>query len=134
MRIGELSRLTGVSERSLRHYEQKGLLHSKRLDNGYRDFDSSAVERVKTIQLYLGLGLNTEQIEGILRCKDQEGIPLDQEERCDELRSLYRSKLEEINRQIRLLQEVKSKLEQRLKHFEEKPNTYHRKEAKYVQS
>jgi len=29
---------------------------------------------------------------------------------------------------------VKSKLEQRLKHFEEKPNTYHRKEAKYVQS
>ncbi len=45
MRIGELSKKTGVSERSLRHYEEKGLLPSKRLVNGYRDFDESAIEK-----------------------------------------------------------------------------------------
>ena len=61
MRIGELSKETGVSERSLRHYEEKGLLPSKRLTNGYRDFDESAVEKVELIQMYLQLGLNLDE-------------------------------------------------------------------------
>ena len=61
MRIGELSKETGVSERSLRHYEEKGLLPSKRLANGYRDFDESAIEKVELIQMYLQIGLNLEE-------------------------------------------------------------------------
>lgn len=61
MRIGELSKETGVSERSLRHYEEKGLLPTKRLANGYRDFDESAIEKVELIQMYLQIGLNLEE-------------------------------------------------------------------------
>lgn len=38
MKIGELSRLTNVSTRAIRHYEEKGLLMSERLENDYRDF------------------------------------------------------------------------------------------------
>ena len=68
MRISEVSRRTGVSIRSLRYYEQKRLLCARRLENGYRDLDEQAVERVHTIQMYLGLGLTTEQIEEILAC------------------------------------------------------------------
>jgi MerR family transcriptional regulator, Zn(II)-responsive regulator of zntA len=66
MRIQELAGRTGVSIRSLRYYEQKQLIASRRLDNGYRDFDETAIERVKTIQLYFGLGLTTGQIEQII--------------------------------------------------------------------
>ena len=66
MRIGELSKETGVSERSLRHYEEKGLLPSKRLANGYRDFDESAIEKVELIQMYLQIGLNLEETARIL--------------------------------------------------------------------
>ncbi|MGQ0516374.1 MerR family transcriptional regulator, partial [Bacillus sp. D-CC] len=66
MRIGELSKETGVSERSLRHYEEKGLLPSKRLANGYRDFDESAIEKVELIQMYLQIGLNLEETVRIL--------------------------------------------------------------------
>ncbi len=66
MRIGELSKETGVSERSLRHYEEKGLLPSNRLTNGYRDFDKSAIEKVELIQMYLQLGLNLEETARIV--------------------------------------------------------------------
>lgn len=68
MRIGELSKETGVSERSLRHYEEKGLLPSNRLTNGYRDFDKSAIEKVELIQMYLQLGLNLEETARMLSC------------------------------------------------------------------
>lgn len=46
MKISQLSRATGVSPRSIRHYEKKKLLTANRLENDYREFDESAVERV----------------------------------------------------------------------------------------
>jgi len=75
MRISEVSRRTGVSIRSLRYYEQKRLLCARRLENGYRDLDEETVERVHTIQMYLGLGLTTEQIEEILDCTGTSPFP-----------------------------------------------------------
>ncbi|TES54329.1 MerR family transcriptional regulator [Halalkalibacterium halodurans] len=50
MKISELSKKTGVSIRSLRYYEQKRLLHPTRLKNGYREYDESDIENVKTVQ------------------------------------------------------------------------------------
>jgi len=46
MRIGELSKATGVSVRSLRYFEQKGLLAASRLQSGYREYPKLAVEQV----------------------------------------------------------------------------------------
>ena len=60
MRIGELSKETGVSEASLKTLRRKAL-PSKRLANGYRDFDESAIEKVELIQMYLQIGLNLEE-------------------------------------------------------------------------
>lgn len=68
MRIGELSTRTGVSERSLRHYEQRGLLAPERAYNGYRDYDPSAVERVGRIRSLLRAGLSTDTIREVLGC------------------------------------------------------------------
>ena len=55
MRIKELSLKTGASLRSIRYYEKKGLLPARRLPNGYRDYDETAIEQVKKIQLNLQL-------------------------------------------------------------------------------
>lgn len=68
MKIGELARKTGVSIRSIRYYEQQGLLHPARSDNGYREYSPLSVEQVNTIQLYLRLGLSTQQIASFLHC------------------------------------------------------------------
>src|SRR5436305_5288373 len=100
MRISEVSHRTGVSIRSLRYYEQKRLLCTRRLENGYRDLDEETVERVQTIQMYLGLGLSTEQIEEILQCAA--GSPLPQPlPICEEvLLALYQDKIQEVERQM----------------------------------
>lgn len=54
MKISQLAKLTGISARSVRHYEEKGLISVSRLDNNYREFDDSVVEIINTIRLYLG--------------------------------------------------------------------------------
>jgi len=68
MRIGELSERTGASARSIRYYEQLGLLTARRLSNGYREFDDDAQRTVETIKTLLELGFPTELIERVLPC------------------------------------------------------------------
>lgn len=114
MHIGELSKKTGASVRALRHYEKKNLLHAKRMENGYRVFDDSAIERVKIIQMYLGFGLTTDEISGILKCQV---IVEEQQPLCDKVIDLYESKLQVINEQIRLLENLRNNLEKRILAF-----------------
>jgi DNA-binding transcriptional MerR regulator len=76
MRIGELARRTGVSERSLRYYEQQNLLASERTAGGHRDYPERAVDRVIRIQELFAAGLNSRTIARILPCmRDTDGGP-----------------------------------------------------------
>ncbi len=68
MRIGELSRRTGVSRRLLRYYEEQGLLESRRDFNDYRAYDEDAVTTVRQIRALLGAGLTTQVIAKVLPC------------------------------------------------------------------
>ncbi|RJL36234.1 MerR family transcriptional regulator [Bailinhaonella thermotolerans] len=76
MRIGELSRLTGVSVRSLRYYEEQGLLDPVRLPSGYREYDEGHVSTVRGIRLMLAAGLNTATIAELLPCMTDDGQAL----------------------------------------------------------
>jgi DNA-binding transcriptional MerR regulator len=73
VRIGELARRTGVPTRMLRYYEEQDLLHPERADNGYRDYDESAVARVTQIRGLLDSGLTTEIIRRIVPFLDRPG-------------------------------------------------------------
>ncbi|MDN3023033.1 MerR family transcriptional regulator [Streptomyces sp. S.PB5] len=76
MRIGELARRTGVSERSLRYYEAQGLLAAERTPGGHRDYADAAVDRVIRIQELYAAGLHSEKIGQLLPCmRDQDGGP-----------------------------------------------------------
>lgn len=59
--IGELAELAGVSVRTLRHYEQIGLLAPKRGENGYRVYGPSEVKKLQHILFYRRLGLGLEK-------------------------------------------------------------------------
>ena len=68
MRIGELASRTGVSERSLRYYEEQGLLAPGRTPSGYRVYVESDVDVVRHVQMLLAAGLNTAFIREVLPC------------------------------------------------------------------
>lgn len=71
MRIGELSRRTGVAPRLLRYYEQQGLIEAARSDNGYRSYDEEDVARVERVALLVRSGVPTRLVRAIL---DLEGV------------------------------------------------------------
>lgn len=74
MRIGDLAAATGASARSLRYYEEQGLLASERSTGGQRHYPETAVERVRLIQSLLAAGLSSGTIHDVLPCITERAI------------------------------------------------------------
>jgi DNA-binding transcriptional MerR regulator len=68
MRIGELSRRSGVSARSLRYYEQHGLISAERGPNGYREYGDEVVPAARDLHLLFELGVDRELARSVLAC------------------------------------------------------------------
>lgn len=58
--VGEVARLAGITNRTLHHYDEIGLLSPGRSDSGYRLYDGADLERLQEILFFreLGFGLN----------------------------------------------------------------------------
>ncbi|MFC8449037.1 MerR family transcriptional regulator [Kitasatospora sp. NPDC057223] len=70
MRIGELASRAGVSVRSVRYYEEQGLLASTRSASGQRHYTDGDVERVTFVQRLYAAGLSSRTIVELLPCVD----------------------------------------------------------------
>jgi DNA-binding transcriptional MerR regulator len=68
MKIGELSRRTGVSVRMLRYYEGEGLLSPQRTSSGYRDYGPAEEETVRRIRMLGAAGITLDTIQRLLPC------------------------------------------------------------------
>jgi DNA-binding transcriptional MerR regulator len=64
--IGEVARLSGVTERTLRHYESKGLLVPARRENGYRAYAPADLARLQKILLFRACGMGLDAIRRTL--------------------------------------------------------------------
>ncbi|WP_405386102.1 MerR family transcriptional regulator [Streptomyces sp. NBC_01102] len=71
MRIGELASRAGVSIRSVRYYEEQGLLSSTRSPSGQRHYTGESVERVALIQRLYAAGLSSRTVWELLPCVDK---------------------------------------------------------------
>lgn len=75
MTIGELSRLSGVSVRALRHYDKLGLLRPRAVSEaGYRQYDDQALERLHVILLFRELGVPLGEIRRMLDAPDFDAV------------------------------------------------------------
>lgn len=70
MRIGDLARRTGASVRSLRYYEEQGLLTSGRTGTGQRTYGEDAVARVRLLRQLYNAGLSSATIATVMPCVD----------------------------------------------------------------
>lgn len=70
MRIGEVAHAAGVSVRSLRYYEEQGLLRPGRTTSGQRVYEVEAVEQVRIFQQFYAAGLSSRSIALLLPCID----------------------------------------------------------------
>ncbi|KZE28992.1 MerR family transcriptional regulator [Chelatococcus daeguensis] len=108
MRIGELSRRTGVSVRMLRYYEAEGLLKPQRTTGGYRDYDPAEVRTVERIRLLGSAGMTLATIRQFLPCVRGEGPVF---EPCDELRTLLKDQIRLANLKAQKLAQSRQILE-----------------------
>lgn len=76
MRIGDLAQRADVSVRSLRYYEEQGLLSASRTTSGQRIYAPEASERVRLIQQFFSAGLSSRVIAQILPIIDS-GVTTD---------------------------------------------------------
>ncbi|MET9401417.1 MerR family transcriptional regulator [Kitasatospora sp. NPDC002965] len=97
MRIGELARLTGVSTRLLRYYEEQGLLSPARSAAGYREYAEGDAIRVRQVRSLLAAGLSTRVIASILPCAHG---PIPALEACPHLLGTLRGELAELDARI----------------------------------
>ena len=68
--VKELADISGVSVRTLHHYEEKGLLHPRRSHNNYRCFDENDVARLQQILLYREAGIGLAEIKSLIDADD----------------------------------------------------------------
>ena len=76
MQIKELSARTGLPDKTIRFYEEVGVLPPpKRLSNGYRDYGEADVERVKFVAGLRRLDFSLNDINEILAMRDRREAP-----------------------------------------------------------
>jgi len=116
LRVGDIARQTGKSVRAIRLYEEMGLLEpATRSSGGFRLYHPEAVERVRWIDLFHGLGLSLhETVAALKRWWQSDRGP----EAMEDLRALFTAKLEETRENIRRQQELEHELLAGLEYLE----------------
>jgi DNA-binding transcriptional MerR regulator len=116
MRIGELARLAGTSTRSLRYYEEQGLLAARRAANGHREYDENDLRLVQEIRSLLEIGFALEETRPFVECLRAGHSAGDV---CPASIAVYRRKLAELDAGIARLSEIRDRLAAQLSTVQE---------------
>lgn len=106
LKIGELSRQSDLPVKTLRYYEELGLIRSEqRTEGGFRQFSPDCLARLNFIKQAKTLGLSLQEIHHILEIHDQGETP------CHEVRHTLQEKIVEIEQRIQELAKLKNHLQ-----------------------
>jgi Cu(I)-responsive transcriptional regulator len=105
MNIGNASDRSGLPAKTIRYYEEIGLIRPDRGDNGYRDYGEADIHKLRFLQRSRGLGFSVEE------CRQLLALYEDRERASADVRQIASAKLTEIDRKIRELTELRRTLE-----------------------
>ncbi len=72
MNIGEVERLAGLPAKTIRYYEEIGLIRPRREANGYRRFAETDLHKLRFLQRARGLGFSIEDCRALLSLYEDE--------------------------------------------------------------
>jgi MerR family copper efflux transcriptional regulator len=105
VRIGELARRSGVPAKTIRYYEDIGLVEPPaRTPAGYRDYEPAALDRLAFIRAAQAIGLTLGEIRSIIALRDDGQTP------CGHVLDLLRHRADELERRIAELRSLRSEL------------------------
>jgi MerR family copper efflux transcriptional regulator len=107
--IGTVAKESGIPIKTIRYYEELGLLKTVgRTEGGFRLFSADVLTRLTFIKRAQHLGMSLSEIHEFLEVHDQGDLP------CERVQQALRGKLTDIDRQIQQLQMLKQELEELL--------------------
>lgn len=105
MRIGELADQLGINTKTIRYYEEIGLVPpAPRTSGGYRDYSDHDATRLVFIKSAQRLGLSLEEIAEILSLRDRGQAP------CEYVRNVIGEQLRSIDKRIAELRALRGEL------------------------
>jgi len=103
MHIGEVAKRSGVPVKTIRYYEEIGVLaEPRRSESGYRDYEPEVVERLRFIRASQAFSLSLGEIREIAAYRDRGEVP------CAHVLDLLRRRSREIDERIAELQQARS--------------------------
>jgi MerR family copper efflux transcriptional regulator len=116
--IGVIAKESGVPIKTIRYYEELGLLKSSgRTEGGFRLFNADVLERLHFIKRAQSLGLSLSEIKEFLNVHDAGKLP------CEHIKNRLEDKVKAIDEQIRQLLILKQELSSLLSRWEIKPDS-----------
>ncbi|MEG3437287.1 MerR family DNA-binding protein [Pannus brasiliensis CCIBt3594] len=116
LKIGRLSIESGVPIKTIRYYEELGLIRSDgRTEGQFRLFRPDTVNRLLFIKRLQTLGLSLQQIRDCLSVHERGELP------CEEIKEKLEGQIREIDRQVEQLLLLRQQLTETFGEWEEKP-------------
>jgi MerR family copper efflux transcriptional regulator len=105
LKIGEVSKQSGIGIEALRFYEKSGLLDKpSRTYSGYRVYGSEVLERLAFIKRAQALGFSLDEIRRIIEDARTGQSP------CDDVREIVSRRLEELDERMREMRRYRKEL------------------------
>lgn len=99
--IGEIASKLGVSHRTIRYYEELGLIKPTRTSGGFRKYADAEVDRLRTILMLKDLGMSLDEIRTLIQVR-HEGISSEATPKLREMLLKRRSDFEGMIRKYKL--------------------------------
>ncbi len=114
LKIGEVSKRSGIGIEALRFYERSGLLgRPARTQSGYRVYDEGVLERLDFIKRAQVLGFSLDEIKRIIADKQAGRSP------CAEVREIVRGRLQELDERMKEMRRYRKELGEALAEWDE---------------
>lgn len=105
MNVGQAAEISGLPAKTIRYYEEIGLILPTRASNGYRDYSDTDIDRLAFLKRARGLGFSIEN------CRQLMALYRDRGRSSQNVRAIALSHMEEIEDKISELQSMRATLE-----------------------